>query len=46
VSGPAMGSALLAHGAYRSLGWLSTGGFLLAAVCASLAGRGPRARLP
>jgi len=44
LSGPALGSALLARGAYGSLGWLSTAGFLLAAVCASLVGPGPRTR--
>ena len=44
LSGPALGSALLARGAYGSLGWLSTGGFLLVTVCASLVGPGPRTR--
>jgi MFS transporter, DHA1 family, inner membrane transport protein len=42
LSGPALGSALLSRGAYGSLGWLSAGGFLLAAVCASLFGPGRR----
>jgi DHA1 family inner membrane transport protein len=42
LSGPALGSALLARGAYGSLGWLSAGGFLLATVCASLVGPGRR----
>jgi predicted MFS family arabinose efflux permease len=42
LSGPALGSALLARGAYGRLGWLATGGFLLAALSASLVGPGRR----
>jgi MFS transporter, DHA1 family, inner membrane transport protein len=44
LSGPVLGSALLARGAHGSLGWLSIGGFLLAAACASLVGAGSRTR--
>jgi MFS transporter, DHA1 family, inner membrane transport protein len=44
LGGPALGSALVAQGAYGSLGWLSTGGFLLTAACASLIGSGRRSR--
>jgi MFS transporter, DHA1 family, inner membrane transport protein len=42
LSGPALGSVLLARGAYGGLGTLSIGGFLLATVCAALVG--PRRR--
>ena len=44
LSGPVLGSALLARGAYGSLGWLSIAGFLSAAACASLVGAGSRTR--
>jgi hypothetical protein len=42
LTGPALGGALLARGAFGSLGWLITGGFLLATACAVLVGPGRR----